>query len=273
MLKGLAKLGHARLASAFMLFSTFILAAACAAALLAYLSNNQVAANPQDFLRVGVDVNLKPFVYQAPNGELLGIDVAVAEEVCRDVGRPCKFVAMEWDGLILALNVGKIDVVISSMSITEAREKVIDFSKPYYKSPSQLIAKESSEFRHPTPVGVLRGSADEAYALAKLKPLGFEVVAYGNQNEAFLDLGAGRLDAVLGPKVELQAGLLDTEQGRGLQFVGTTFSDTEFYGPGIGMAVKQGNQALLAQLNKSIDRIRADGTWRTITDSYLGYDL
>lgn len=224
-------------------------------------------------IKVGVDINLKPFVYQAPNGELLGIDVAVAEEVCRDLGQPCEFVAMDWDGLIPSLNAGKIDVVISSMSITEAREKVVDFTKPYYKSPSQLIAKTGAGIPHGGSVGVLRGSSDEQFAQHELTKQGLKVVSYGNQNEAFLDLNAGRLAAVLGPKVELQAGLLDTEHGKGLQFVGVTFSDVEFYGPGIGMAVKQGNQALLAKLNASIDRIRSDGSWRTITDNYLGYDL
>lgn len=272
MLKGLTKLGRAQLATVFTLFAALAVAAACTVMLLFYFSLSQASDDQQDTLRVGLDINLKPFIYKAPNGELLGIDVAVAEEVCRDLGKPCEYVPLAWDGLIPSLNSGKIDVIISSMSITEARERVVDFTKPYYQSPAQMVSRGTEPPKKGS-IGVLRGSTDEAYANAKLKPQGLDVVSYGNQNEAFLDLVSGRLVAVLGPKVELQAGLLDTEQGKGLQFVGTTFSDTEFYGPGIGMAVKQGNQALLAQLNKSIDRIRADGTWRTITDSYLGYDL
>jgi arginine/ornithine transport system substrate-binding protein len=235
--------------------------------------NQAQADNGSQTLRVAVDPNLKPFVYTAPNGELLGIDVAVAREVCKDIGKTCEFVVVAWDGLIPSLASGKVDAIITSMSITEARERVVDFTKPYYKTPSQMLAKAGAGVPTKGAIGTLRGSTDEDYALAKLKPAGLEVITYSNQNEAFLDLLSGRLAAVLGPKVELQAGLLDTERGKGLEFVGATISDAEFYGPGVGMAVKQGNVELLAQLNATIDRIHADGTWRTITDSYLGYDL
>jgi arginine/ornithine transport system substrate-binding protein len=236
-------------------------------ALILSLFVGQVVA--METLKVGLDPNLKPFAYMDERGQVAGFDVEIAREVCADLKRECVFVPMEWDGLIPALGSGKIDAVISAMSITEAREKVVDFTRPYYKSPSQLLRlKDRARQLYGSKVGVLRGSTDEAYARGEL--VGVNVVAYGNQNEALFDLAAGRVDSVLGPRLELLAGVEDAGQ---FVFVGPLLDDPEYFGPGIGMAIKEQRPDLLAALNRSINDMRRSGRWQAISDRYFDVDL
>lgn len=218
-------------------------------------------------LRVGVDPNLKPFVYQEASGELAGFDVDVAKEICARVQRDCVFVSTDWDGLIPSLNSRKVDVLITAMSITEDREKVVDFSRPYYKSPSQLLV--SSVITQPKTIGVLRGSVDEVFAKHQFRNA--QVLSYTNQLEALMDLQYGRLDAVLGPRIELQYGLTSDQAGK-FHFTGPVYDDPKYFGPGIGMAVRE-NDPLLAQVNTAITAMRADGTWQKLADRYFEVDI
>lgn len=226
-----------------------------------------------DDLRIGVDPNLKPFVYENAHGELLGFDVEAAKQICQDLDRKCKFVKIEWDGLIPSLMVGKIDVIISSMSITEEREKSVDFTIPFYKSPSQiLVLKETKNLEMGDTVGVLRGSTDEAYAKAFFEPAGIKVASYSNQNEAFLDLRATRIAAVLSPRIEAEAflqGVPDIEYS----FIGKMIDDEKYYGPGIGFAVKSGNKALLTDLNRSIIEIHSNPRWIENSNKYFNFNI
>lgn len=231
-------------------------------------------AHADNALRVGVDPNLKPFVYQDTNGEIKGFDVDIAKALCEDIDMECVFVTTDWDGLIPSLNSRKIDAIVSSMSITDDREKVVDFTRPYYKSPSQLMVKEGfTGLSTGDRVGVLRGSTDEAYANDVFRPRGVVVVSYGNQNEAFLDMKAERLVAVLGPSIELHAGLIDTPDGKGYILFGPMLDDPKYYGPGIGIAVRENDTKLTTDLNDAINRIHDSGEWQSISDKYFDFDI
>jgi arginine/ornithine transport system substrate-binding protein len=231
-------------------------------------------AQANEILRVGVDPNLKPFAYTEPDGSIHGFDIDIAKQVCQDLGHQCVFVPMEWDGLIPGLLSGKVDVIISAMSITEKRAKVVDFSNPYYKSPSQFMTlKGAGAPVVGDAVGVLRGSTDQDFATNSEELTGIKVISYGNQNEAMLDLTSGRLKAVLGPKIELQAGLIDTDKGEPFELTGPMYDDPKYYGPGIGMAVKKGRPDLLNGLNDSIRVMQVDGRWKAISDQYFDFDI
>lgn len=235
------------------------------------LSLNAFAAQP---LRIGVDPNLKPFVYVQSDGLVHGFDVDIAKNVCDDLGRPCVFMQMDWDGLLPSLQSGKVDVIISAMSITHEREKVVDFTQSYYKSPSQFMLREEDPL--PTKgdtIGVLRGSVDEIYAGGVLVREGIKVLSYDNQVNAMLDLKSGRIKAVLGPKIELQAGLVDTPEGKGFVLKGPLYDDPMYFGPGVGMAVRKGEEELLEALNQSILAQRQDGRWQAASDKYFNFDI
>lgn len=244
-----------------------VLVIGATAALLGSLS---ALAAETEGLKVGIEPNLKPFVYLDEKGQAAGFDVDVANLVCEKIGKTCEFVVMSWDGLIPALQSRKIDAVISGMSITAQREQVVGFTRPYYKTPSQLLrladrpVAQVQGYR----IAVLRGSSDEQYAKANMPKA--VVVGYTNQNEALFDLAAGRVGYVLGPRLELVAGITDPAL---FAFDGPLIDDPAFYGPGIGMATRKDDADLLHSLNEAIVAIHQDGSWQTASDRYFDVDL
>lgn len=229
-------------------------------------------ATAGDTLKVGVDATLPPFVSMGTNGVPQGFDVDIARAMCEELGKVCEFVPMDWDGLIPALQSQKIDTIISAMSITDKRLKVIDFTKSYYHEASCTVMRDGVSPVGKT-IGVLRGSTDEAYANGVLKPQGVKVVSYTSQQEAFLEAANTRLDGVMGPLIEVDFGFLQKPEGKGFSCVGGQIHNQEYYGHGIGMAVRKTEPEQLAAMNKAIDTIRTNGKWQRVSDKYFSYDI
>jgi arginine/ornithine transport system substrate-binding protein len=99
------------------------------------------------------------------------------------------------------------------------------------------------------------------------------IKAYDTQENANLDLAAGRLDAVIADKVALDEGFLKTDQGKDFEFVGPDFTDKKWFGEGAGIAVRKGEPDLLKGLNDAIAAIRNDGTYQKIEQKYFAYDI
>ena len=93
---------------------------------------------------MGLTGKYPPFNYFDPNGNLTGFDVDVAHALCKDLKRTCEFVPMPWDGILSALLAGKIDAIIGSMAITEARSRQVLFTRPYYESGAQLFTRNGA---------------------------------------------------------------------------------------------------------------------------------
>lgn len=114
----------------------------------------------------------------------------------------CTWVEQEFDGLIPALKVRKIDAILSSMSITEDRKKSVDFTKRYYLTPARLVMKEGTAVSDSLDelkgkkIGVQRGSIHDRFAKEVLGAKGATVVPYGTQNEIYL---TWRLAASMAP--------------------------------------------------------------------------
>jgi ABC-type amino acid transport substrate-binding protein len=88
-----------------------------------------------------------------------------------------------------------------------------------------------------------------------------------------LDLTLGRLDAVLGEAVQLEAGFLDTPAGQGFAFFGAGHFDPAIQGDGAAIGVRKADEDLRARLNAAIAAIRADGTYDAIARRYFDFDI
>jgi arginine/ornithine transport system substrate-binding protein len=191
----------------------------------------------------------------------------------------CTWVEQEFDGLIPALKVRKIDAILSSMSITEDRKKSVDFTNKYYNTPARLVMKDGTVISASLAelkgkkIGVQRGSIHDRFAKEVLEPLGAEIKPYGSQNEIYLDVAAGRLDGTLADATLLQDGFLNTDAGKGYAFAGPAFTDAKYFGDGIGIAVRKGDKADLDKINAAIATIRANGKYKQIQDKYFNFDI
>jgi arginine/ornithine transport system substrate-binding protein len=191
----------------------------------------------------------------------------------------CTWVEQEFDGLIPALKVRKIDAILSSMSITEDRKKSVDFTDRYYSTQARLVMKEGTTVSDSLDelkgkkIGVQRGSIHDSFAKKVLEPKGAEIKSYSSQNEIYLDIKAGRLDGTVADATLLQDGFLKTDSGKGYAFVGPAFTDPAYFGDGIGIAVRKGDKANVDRINAAITAIRANGEYKKIQDKYFDFDV
>lgn len=245
---------------------------------LSMLSLTAVAEDAKP-IRLGIEAAYPPFSMKTADGKLTGFDVDIGDALCKQMDVKCVWVEQEFDGLIPALKVKKIDAILSSMTITDDRKKNVDFTIKYYHTPARFVMKEGSGITDPLTqlkgkkVGVLRASTHDRYATDMAKDAGFEVVRYGSQQEANLDMKSGRLDAMLADSVNLSDGFLKTDAGRGFEFVGPTYEDAKYFGGGAGIAVRKGDTELAEKFNKAITEIRANGEYKKVQDKYFDFDV
>lgn len=229
-------------------------------------------------LKVAIDPTYEPFTFKTPDGKPTGFDVDIAEALCAEIKRKCVYVEQVWDSMIPGLQAKKYDVIISSMSITEDRKKVVDFTDKYYNTPSRIVVKTETPFSDLNSlkgknIGVLKGSTQEKYAMGDLKPVGVKVVPYEAQDQVYLDIKSGRLDGTVADSVEVTGGFLSKPEGQGYGFVGPVLNDQKYFGIGAGVALRQGETALRDELNAAIKAIRANGVYDTVSKKYFDFDV
>lgn len=227
-------------------------------------------------MRFGLEAQYPPFESKAADGQLQGFDIDVGNAVCKTAHLTCTWVETSFDGLIPALQARKFDAINSAMNATDKRRQAIDFTTIIYRVPTQLIAKRDSGLV-PTPeslkgkrVGVLQASIQETYAQAHWAPQGVTVVSYQDQNQVYADLVAGRLDATLVLAPAGQTGFLAKPDGAGYAFVGQPVRDDKILGSGIAFGLRKGDDALRNELNAAIEKLKADGTVKTLAQKYFG---
>jgi arginine/ornithine transport system substrate-binding protein len=229
-------------------------------------------------LKVAIDPTYEPFTFKTADGKPTGFDVDIAEALCNEIKRKCVYVEQVWDSMIPGLQAKKYDVIVSSMSITDDRKKVVDFTDKYYNTPSRIVVKADTPFTDLSSlkgknIGVLKGSTQEKYAMGDLKPAGVKVVPYEAQDQVYLDIKSGRLDGTVADSVEVTGGFLSKPEGQGYGFVGPVLNDVKYYGYGVGIALRQGETALRDELNGAIKAIRANGVYETVSKKYFDFDV
>ena len=234
------------------------------------------AADPGK-LRIGVEGAYPPFSSVAADGQLKGFDIDIAAALCVEMKVQCTMVQQDFDGMIPALKARKFDLIVASLSITPERLKVVDFSDKYYKTPNRLIARAglvidgSAKGFEGKKIGVQRSTINDRYATAKFT--GATITRYAKQDEVYLDLVAGRIDATLVDAVAGDVGFVKTPAGKGYAFTGPAYDDPEFFGKGVGVAMRQGEAGLREQVNAAIKAIRANGVYQKIQARYFDFDV
>ena len=228
-------------------------------------------------VRIGVEGAYPPFSSVNKDGKLEGFDIEIAEALCKDMGVKCKLIKQDWDGIIPALIARKYDAIVASMSMTDERKKKVDFTKHYYKSPARFITEKDSKadisvsgLKGKT-VGVQRGTVSDKFITGTFGE-GVEIKRYGTQEEAYLDLNAGRIEFVFADAFVLLE-FIGSDKGKAYEFVGGSYSDPKYFGEGIGIAIRKGDTALTEKLNASIANIRANGAYDAIRKKYFEFDI
>jgi len=237
-----------------------------------------VQAKDWKIVRIGVEGAYPPFSYTTADGKLEGFDIDIARALVKAMGAEIKLVPQDWDGIIPALMARKYDGIIASMSITEERKKKVAFSNKYYNTPAKFVTKKGTvkEFTKETlrgkTVGVQRATTHDSY-LTDNYGKDVKIKRYATQDDAYLDMAAGRMDFLLADSVALSDGFLKKPEGKDFEFVGPDMTDVRWFGEGVGVACRKKDKDLVEMFNKAIDQIRADGTYKKIQDKYFNFNV
>jgi polar amino acid transport system substrate-binding protein len=236
-----------------------------------------VAQAQEKTLKIGTEGAYPPFNNLTADGKLVGFDVDIAQALCDEMKVKCEFIAQDWDGIIPALQAGKFDAIIASMSITPERLKQVDFTHKYYNTPPAIAAPKDTDIKGVTKedlagktIGVQASTthfnySTKTYTDSTIKP-------YPTAQEYQLDLQNGRLDAVNDDIVVLSQ-WLDTPDGACCKIVGTIKPVPEIHGEGAGIAIRKGETDLKDQFNAAIVAIRANGKYKEINYKYFKFDV
>ena len=236
-----------------------------------------VAADParaQAELRIATEGAYPPFNY-VEGSEPAGFEVDLGRALCEAMALTCTFVLQDWDGMYGALRENRFDAIMSSMEITPERRARYRFSNRYYRIPSTLIGSKADAAAPFRPedlagrsVGVVGDSEFQAYLDAlSSKP---EVRTYNKLEEADLDLLTGRIDYVLGDKLEISRFMSQRDGQTCCRSVTDLPVDR---GEGIGIAVRKGDRGLAEMFNAALSKVISDGTYDRIRTRYVPFDI
>ncbi len=248
------------------LLSALIVATALSGAALADEKRTYVVASDGDY---------PPFDITLPDGTIAGFSPDLAKAICADRKLDCKFVKLEFSGLIPALVTGKIDMV-AALTISEERKKSISFSDPTYKSPVYFIGRKDLKVDvnneadlKKLKIGVEGASIMECYVDEHLPDANKSL--YKAQVDALQDLKNGRIDVLIGEGLQFQEHFLKDNPDYAL--LGKQLESPKCFGPGTGIAIRHEDTELAKTLNEGLKAVRADGTYKTINQKYIPIDI
>lgn len=219
---------------------------------------------------VGLDDSFPPMGFRDESGAIVGFDIDLAKEAAKRIGVKVEFKPVDWDGVVMSLNKGDIDVIWNGLTITDERKEKIAFSKPYLENRQIIVVKADSKIAGKAGlsgarVGLQLGSSSEAAlsgdaaTAASIK----EVRKYPNNVEALLDLAAGRIDAVV---VDEVVGRYYIAKKPGLYKVLEENFGTESYGVGI----RAKDESFRAAIDSALDAMKVDGAADAISELWFG---
>jgi ABC-type amino acid transport substrate-binding protein len=227
----------------------------------------QFTTNQEGVLQVGSCLDYPPFE-SVEGGDEVGFDVDLTEEIASRLGLTVEWVRADFDTIFTAVAGGQFDMVAAASTITEERQQTVDFSDPYYNSRQALVVAEGSEIETEADIGeghvigVQRGTTGQAYAVENLESKGAKIKTFTNAPDAFRDLEAGGVDAVVNDEPS-SAEIIKEFPG---QLLIKAAIDT---GERYGFAFSKDNPELTEAVNGALAEIIADGTYETIFTQYF----
>lgn len=220
-------------------------------------------------LIVGMELQYPPFEMSDKQGTPTGVSVDLAYALGKYLGREVKIENIAWDGLIPSLKTNKIDLIISSMTITKQRAKTIDFSIPYAQSNLAILTNVKSGVKSITDlnkkgkiIAVKKGTTGHIYADKHLKNA--DLLVFDKENAAVIEVIQNKADGFLYDQLTIYKNWIkhkDTTIGILKPFQ----KNPENW----GMAIKKGNTELKTKVDAFIKLAKSDGTFDNLSKKYL----
>jgi polar amino acid transport system substrate-binding protein len=214
-------------------------------------------------LSVGSDIPYPPFE-QGKSGNYTGFDIELIEAIGEKIGRKPEVQDTSFETIFRDVQQGKFDAAISAATITEEREKAVDFSNPYYLSEQALLVAEGSPLKElkeleGKTVGVQQGTTGQE--LAKEEIGGAEIRPYPEGPDAVNALKSGTVEAVV---IDAPVAQNAVEKSGGVEIAEKIPTEEEY-----GIAVAQGETELLEEINQGLKEVQEDGTYKKIYEKWF----
>jgi len=224
-------------------------------------------------IRFLTEEDYPPFNFKGPGGQPIGFNVDLARAICTELNVTCTIQVRRFNTLLESLQENRGDAVVASIAVTPQNRTKADFTDRYYRTPARFISRKDVLLDQITPesiagrrVGVVAGSAHEAY----LRDFFPETLIrnYPDLETTFAALKRAETELMFGDGVTLAYWLGGTASGECCLFRGGPFTESRYFGEGVGIAVKKGNENLRRALDYALFRLWEKGTY---TELYLRY--
>ena len=228
------------------------------------------APAPERIYAVGTDAAYAPFELQNEKGEIVGFSIDLLRAIAAKAGIEVKFINTPWEGIFNTLAQGDRDLLISSITITDERRQSMDFSNPYFDAQQLIAVPETSKITKfgdlkTLKVGVQTGTTGDEVVSKLLGKTNTNIKRFESTPLALKELEAGGVDAVVADN-----GVVINYVANNTVSKFRTVNDAAFAPEQYGIAVKKGNDEMLAKINKGLADIKADGTYEKIYSQYFG---
>lgn len=220
---------------------------------------------------VGLDDTFAPMGFRDPNtNELIGFDIDLAKEAAKRMGVQVEFKPVDWSGVILSLNNKDIDAIWNGLTITEERKKQINFTKPYIKNSQLIVTLANSPIKTKADLAgkvvatqLGSSSVDALNAEPEVTKTFKELKKFDTFTTALTELKSGRADAVV---IDALVGNYYMSKEPGVySILKENFGEEQ-----MGVGVRKTDETFLAELNKVLDEMKADGTADKIAIKWFG---
>jgi polar amino acid transport system substrate-binding protein len=213
-------------------------------------------------LTVCSDIPYEPFEFQK-DGKNVGFDMDIAAELAKDMKAELNVVDSSFEAIETGTALTQCDVSISSISITDTRKAVMDFSSPYLNDDLTLVATGASGITNidgakGKKVGVQQATTGAQYA----KDKGLDAQQFEDTGLLVQALKAGTIDAALGNQSVLGYAIKDDSKMKRVENYAT--------GEKLGISIKKGNTAMADQVNSTLKRLTDDGTLKKFETTWFG---
>jgi polar amino acid transport system substrate-binding protein len=205
-------------------------------------------------IRFLTETDYPPFNFTGPDGNPAGFNVDLARALCEEIKVTCTIQMRRFETLLDAVASNRGDAIIASLAVTPELRKRLDFTDPYYRAPARFVSRRDAvmpdvrpEYLEGKKVGVIAGSAHEAYLKTFFTDA--ELHPYSNDETLRQALRRGEVDFIFGDAISLAFWINGTDSENCCAFSGGPFVESRYFGEGVGIAVKKGNDVLRQALD------------------------
>ncbi|WP_411170717.1 amino acid ABC transporter substrate-binding protein [Clostridium sp. MB05] len=230
----------------------------------------------KDELILGFDDTFVPMGFKDENGEYTGFDIELAKEVGEKLGKTIKFQPIDWSMKETELNNGNIDFIWNGYSVTEERKENVEFSKVYLNNRQVIITLANSKINSKADLkGATVGAQNQSSAVDAIEAdkdivksfKDSKVVTFETNNEALMDLEAGRLDAVVADEILIKY-YINQRGAEKYKILNDDFGKETY---AVGM--RKDDKELVEAFNKALDEIIKEGKAGEISKKWFGEDI